>query len=154
MVLPAIIAGGAFAARFLIPRLLPIAAKAGRFILPKTLKGAVFQAVAVPTAIGLFTGSKTAREVVTTTLDPRTGFERGRDIGERIEGLEKPEKEKLIGAAAAAGLVGVGLAGAAIVIPKVIAKVKAPKETGLVAEKPITPETQIIQTQPKALRPI
>ena len=152
MVLPLIFGGAAVAARFLIPRLLPIALKGARFVLPKTIKGAVVQAVVVPTAIGIFTKSKTARKVVTTTLDPRTGFERGGLIAEKIESLDAPSKEKVIGGAAAAGVLGAVVAGGLIVAPKILAKIPKKKPKGVAAEKPIMPETQIIETTPTPLK--
>lgn len=104
----------------------------------------------VKTTIGLIGGgilleSPKARRAVgsaITSFDPGTV---GSTLGESIESGEVPS---IGGALKGAGIVG-GLAalgiGAAVGIPKVISKVKKPK----FAEKPITPETQIIQTQPE-----
>lgn len=150
MVLP-FLAAGLLGARFLIPKLLPVAARFGRALIPGTIRGKLFAFAAVPTLATAVVSSPTVRRGIGTVFDPRVGIQRGKAIAERVEGLGKEEKESVIGSIAKFGAAGAVIGGVAVAVPKIAAKVKerrAAKEAGIIAEKPITPETQIIQTTP------
>ena len=73
----------------------------GKALVPKTLKGALIAGVTVPTAVGVLSSSKKAREIVKTTLDPRESIKRGKKgkrsmpIGQGPEPpTYNPEEEK------------------------------------------------------------
>lgn len=145
------------------------ATKVARFVAPKTVKGVVATAVGVPTAVGAFVGSKRARELAKTTLDPRESFRRGGEIGKIIEdpsrllpkekeGIKEKIKETfkkggpIAGTAAAAAATG-------LVAKKAIEKVKeiraktpsVPVET--IAQTPIVPAFDVIPGQISPVAP-
>lgn len=132
------------------------AAKAAKFLVPKSAKGALAALVGVPTAVGVLSSSKKARDIVKHALDPRESIKRGKKIGQIIEdpknaedilGIKKGQtvKEKIIAGAKAAGKVG-AVVGGALAIG---AAVKKGKE--ILAERKAAKAAKELIPQTKAL---
>lgn len=116
--------GAATAASFLIPGAGAAAGRGaaaiGKSLIPKTVGGAIKAAILVPTAAGVLTSSKTARDIAKKIINPVENIKRGKTIGELIEDPGKAEdilglknkniKEKVVAGLKAAGLVGAAAA--------------------------------------------
>lgn len=76
---------------------------------PKT---AIVTAIAVPASAGVLISSPKSREVVAETLSPMKNIERGKKLGDVIEGRDTLEKEDIV---TAGKILGVGAATAGIV---------------------------------------
>lgn len=137
MVLPVILGGAAVAARFLIPKVIaPIG---------KLFFGSIPRAAITILSTGVAVASpKFAKSIIRA---PITIFEKGKVIGEKIEELPKEKTEKKLPIGLIGGAILGTVAGIAV-IPKIIEKIPKIKPKAIAAEKPITPETQIIQTEP------
>lgn len=94
-----------------------VAARGAVRLIPRTPRGALTALITIPTAVGILSQSKKARQLVKSALDPREAVKRGRKIGEIIEepgkaadvlgiGKEKTLKEKIIAGTKAAGIAG------------------------------------------------
>jgi len=132
------------------------ALKIGKAAVPKTAKGALTAAITIPTAVGILSSSKKAREKVKSALNPLENIERGKKVGEIIEnpskaadilGIEGGEKAGFIdyikGAAKVGGtaaLVAGGVVGAKALYEK-YKQSKAEKAAATASEVALSKET-------------
>jgi len=133
----------------------------GKALVPKTLKGALIAGVTVPTAVGVLSSSKKAREILKTTLDPRENVKKGKKIGELIEEPKKAKEilgiteemtlaEKIKAGAKKAGKVGAVVAGVGALA--VVGKKFIPKAQDILAQRRVKKELAIIKEQEQAQR--
>ena len=87
-------------------------------IIPTTPKGIIGTVIAVPTGIGLFKASPTARKITKEILNPIESVKRGESIGGLIENLPVPSKETLVKGATIAGIGGLVVGAGALILPK------------------------------------
>ncbi len=150
---------------------LKLIGRGAKAIIPTTLKGKIITATAGLIGIGILKESPIARafakkkvKEVPKVPERIIGF--GEEVGKVIEKERTFGKEDIIKGLKTAGVVGAVTAGAIVVVPKVIEKVKewrapaiitVPPEKQLIPEKPVgvegevpmTPETTTITTGKK-----
>lgn len=101
--------------------------------------------------LGILAESPKARGVVKEAV---IGFDPGGvgiGIGKAAESGKLPDVgAALKGAGILGGITALGV-GAVIGVPKILEKIPKKKPKSIAAEKPITPETQVIQTQPEVV---
>lgn len=100
------------------------AAAAAKFIIPATLKGKIIGGTAALIGTGILVRSPKARTFVAETaigIPEKVGgiLEFGEEVGGVIEGESVFTKEKIVTGLKVAGVVGAGVAAAAIIVPKV-----------------------------------
>ncbi|HEC65385.1 MAG TPA: hypothetical protein ENI23_08825 [bacterium] len=135
MVVPALIAGGLLAARFVLPRLIPLGAKVLRFVAPKTVKGAIVQAVVIPTGVGFIAGAPS----IAKQFLPGARFKASKEFGQKLTGEKPADGGDLIKSGLkAAGVVG-GVVAAVAVAKKIKEKLPARKEKVITSPEQIVP---------------
>ena len=131
----------------------------GRMLIPKTAKGLLVAGITVPTAIGVLSSSKKAREIVSKSINPVEAVKRGQKIGDIIQDPGKAKdilgitekmsaKEKIVSGLKTAGKVGgvIALGGVAVAGAKKVKSMLAERK----AEKELTPSLKALGfTEPK-----
>lgn len=158
--------------------------KIAKSFIPVTTKGKIYAGVGTAVGAGILKTSPTARtfakeKVLGLPQVPKKIFGFGGEVGKVIEKERTFGKEDIVKGLKVAGILGAGVAVGAVVIPKVIEKVKEIRETkqekelqpvesvsvdpakqllqekpiGIQGEVPITPETTTIPTGKKTYKP-